>query len=36
MAPLKLHQLRSMLDGAVNDRISFRVKVFGEKLGEKG
>jgi len=35
MAPLKLHQFRSMLDCAINNRIGLGVKIFGEKLGEK-
>ena len=35
MAPLKLHQFRSMLDCAIDDCISFRVKVFRKELCEK-
>jgi hypothetical protein len=35
MAPLQLHQLRSMLDCAIDDCVGLGVEVFGEKLGEK-
>lgn len=35
VAPLKLHQLRSMLDRAIDDCIGLGVEVFGKKLGKK-
>jgi hypothetical protein len=35
MAPLKLHQLRSMLDCAINNRVGLGVKVFGKELGKE-
>lgn len=35
VAPLKLHQLRSMLDRAIDDCIGLGVEVFGKELGEE-